>query len=122
MRIEKTSLGPGLVLVALTGRLDMAGATGVEADFKAACEGTKTLLVDLSGTSFMASIGIRLLLAGAKGLRKTGGTMVLFACEPMVERVLRATGVDQLIAIHETREEALAAAASSVSASSASSS
>lgn len=117
MKIEKTSLGPGVVLVALAGRLDMAGATSVEPDFKAACDGATALLVDLSRTSFMASIGIRLLLAGAKGLRKRGGTMALCACDPQVERVLRATGVDNLIAIHETREEALAAASPSASSS-----
>lgn len=110
MKIERTSLGPDLLLVSLDGRLDIAGAAQVEPDFKAVCAEARVLLVDLSRTPFMASIGIRLLLAGAKGLHKKGGEMRLFACDPQVEKVLRATGVDQLVTIHATRDEALAAA------------
>ncbi|MEP9352954.1 STAS domain-containing protein [Xanthobacter sp. KR7-65] len=110
MKIERTPLGPDIVLVCLEGRLDIAGAAAVEPEFKAACEAARVLLVDLSRTPFMASIGIRLLLAGAKGLHRKGGTMALFACDPQVEKVLRSTGVDQLISIHATRDEALAAA------------
>ncbi|MDI4665235.1 STAS domain-containing protein [Xanthobacter autotrophicus] len=110
MKIESKPLGPGLVLVSLDGRLDIAGAAQVEPQFKAACDEAALLLVDLSRTPFMASIGIRLLLAGAKGLRRKGGAMHLFACDPQVEKVLVTTGVDQLVAIHATRDEALAAA------------
>ncbi|MFG1345747.1 STAS domain-containing protein [Xanthobacter autotrophicus DSM 431] len=110
MKIERTSLGPDIVLVSLDGRLDMAGAALVEPDFKVACGAARLLLVDLSRTPFMASIGIRLLLAGAKGLHKKGGEMRLFACDPQVEKVLRSTGVDQLVTIHATRDEALAVA------------
>lgn len=110
MKIEKKSLGPDLVLVVLDGRLDIGGAAQVEPEFKAACAEAQVLLVDLSGTPFMASIGIRLLLAGAKGLHRKGGVMRLFACDPQVEKVLRATGVDQLVSIYGTRDEALAVA------------
>lgn len=110
MKIEKTPHGPDAVLVRLEGRLDAAGATAVEPEFKAACAAARVLVVDLSRTPFMASIGIRLLLAGAKGLHRKGGTMALCACDPQVEKVLRSTGVDQLVGIHPTRDEALAAA------------
>lgn len=114
MKIEKQLLGPDLVLVILDGRLDIAGAAQVEPAFKGACAEAQTLLVDLGRTPFMASIGIRLLLAGAKELRRRGGAMQLFACDPQVEKVLRATGVDQLVSIHATRDEALAAASTSI--------
>lgn len=110
MKIESKTLGPDLVLVALDGRLDIASVAQVEPAFKAACDTANVVLVDLSHIPFMASIGIRLLLASAKGLRKKGGAMGLFACDPQVEKVLRATGVDQLISIHATRDDALAEA------------
>ncbi|MFS8035418.1 STAS domain-containing protein [Xanthobacter sp. AM11] len=108
MKIEINPFAPGTVLVALEGRLDIAGAAMVESDFKAACDGAGLVLVDLSRTPFMASIGIRLLLTGAKALHRKGGNMRLFACDPQVEKVLRSTGVDHLVSIHATREEALA--------------
>lgn len=110
MKIERTTLATDVIVVAIAGRLDIAGAAAVEPDFKSACEAARVLLVDLSATPFMASIGIRLLLAGAKGLHRKGGTMGLFACDAQVEKVLRSTGVDQLVGIHATRDEALAAA------------
>ncbi|MFG1244782.1 STAS domain-containing protein [Xanthobacter versatilis] len=113
MKIESQPLRPGVVLVSLDGRLDISGAAQVEPQFKAACDAANVVLVDLSRTPFMASIGIRLLLTGAKGLRRKGGSLHLCACDPQVEKVLVATGVHQLVAIHATRDEALAAAGSS---------
>lgn len=110
MKIDSKALSPGVVLVSLDGRLDIAGAAKVEPQFQAACEEASVLLVDLSRTPFMASIGIRLLIAGAKGLKRKGGAMRLFGCDPQVGKVLTATGVDQLVAIDATRDEALAAA------------
>lgn len=108
MKIDTRELGPGLALVVLDGRLDIAGAADIDAAFRAVCDRGGVLLVDLAATPFMASIGIRLLLAGAKALNRKGGAMRLFGCDPQVEKVLRATGVDQLVTLHATREDAVA--------------
>lgn len=107
MKIETTELGKQVMLAALAGRLDIAGAGAVEAPFAAAAREAHVMVVDLSGVTFLASIGIRLLLANAKALTRRSGHMILFGCDPQVEKVLRSTGVDQLIAIVATREEAV---------------
>lgn len=108
MNIETSSLAPDIVLICLTGRLDIAGAAQVEIEFGAQASKARVVVVDLSGTPFVASIGIRLLLANAKALSRRNGSMLLCGCDPQVERVLRSTGVDQLIALVPTREAALA--------------
>lgn len=108
MKIEIRALNPDVALIILSGRLDIAGAAEVEKEFGAAAAQSNAALIDLSATPFMASIGIRLLLANAKTLRRRSGRMVLFGCDPQVEKVLRSTGVDQLISIVATRDAALA--------------
>lgn len=107
MKIETTPLGPDRFLVAFSGRLDIAGTAQVEAPFGVIASQASLTLVDLTGTPFVASVGIRLLLANAKALYRRSGRMIVFGCDPQVEKVLRSTGVDQLIPIVATRDEAL---------------
>lgn len=108
MKIETTSPAAEQVVIAIAGRLDIAGAADVETAFGAAVDGAQTVVVDLTGVPFIASIGIRLLLANAKALSRRSGHMILCGCDPQVDKVLRSTGVDQLIAMVATREDALA--------------
>lgn len=110
MKLETRSLGPEAVLVALSGRLDMAGVPAVEDAFGAASSSAKLAIVDLTDTPFIASIGIRLLLANAKILSRRGGRLIAFGCVPQVDKVLRATGLDQLIPLLGSQDEALAVA------------
>ena len=107
MKIETTPLDHQMLVATLTGRLDIAGAAEIETAFGEAAREARVVVVDLSGVSFLASIGIRLLLANAKALSRRDGHMILYGCDVQVEKVLRSTGVDQLIAIVATREDAL---------------
>lgn len=107
MNLESSPIGPEQILVTLAGRLDIAGAAEIETSFSALASHTRATLVDMAGVTFLASIGIRLILATAKSLRKHGGKMVLFGCDPQVERVLLTTGVNELTDIVATRDDAL---------------
>lgn len=115
MKMETSPLAPDVVLIALSGRLDIAGAAAVEGGFGAEAGKARVVVVDLSQTPFVASIGIRLLLTNAKALSRRNGSMMLCGCDPQVERVLRSTGVDQLIAIVPTKDAALAELGSAAS-------
>lgn len=97
MKIETKPLGQDGVLVALSGRLDVAGVPKVEGAFSAASTRSRLAIVDMTQTPYIASIGIRLLLTNAKVLSRRGGRMILCGCDPQVEKVLRSTGIDQLI-------------------------
>ncbi len=97
MKIETKPLGPDEVLVALSGRLDVVGVPKVEGAFSAVSTRSRIAIVDMSETPYIASIGIRLLLTNAKALSRRGGRLILCGCDPQVEKVLRTTGLDQLI-------------------------
>ncbi|MFG1344311.1 STAS domain-containing protein [Xanthobacter autotrophicus DSM 431] len=110
MKLETATLAPGQILLTLEGRLDIAGAAEIETAFTAHASHATHALVDMAGVPYIASIGIRLLLANAKALYRRGGKLVLFGTDPQVEKVLLTTGVGELTSIVATRADALALA------------
>ncbi|HEY3917424.1 MAG TPA: STAS domain-containing protein [Stellaceae bacterium] len=109
MTIEE--LPGGGRLAVLRGRLDIAGAGAIETKFNATAGAHKALVVDLSGTSFIASMGMRLLLIAGKTMAARGGKMALLAPKPEVAAVLKTAGIDSVIPVCSAREAALAAVA-----------
>lgn len=103
-------LAPGVVKIVLDGRLDIAGASVIDLQFSAIAGSHKAVVVDLGGVSFLASIGIRTLLLGAKTVQRRGGTLILLNPVAEVERVLDVMGAAELMPIYRDTEAALAAA------------
>ena len=98
----------GVRRVSLSGRLDAEGLGEIEPDFMAAATAQPNVVVDLSGVDFLASLGIRMLVAGAQEQEARGGRLVLVGPDDMTRRILRTTGVDQLVPVHDTVEDAVA--------------
>jgi anti-sigma B factor antagonist len=112
MSISHNDVGENLRRIVISGRLDMEGTDSVAsqlAELTAAPK--KGVVVDLSSVKFLASIGIRALIIGAKAVQKRGGKMVLVVDESStVVMSLRATGVDQLIPVFNNFSDAERAA------------
>jgi stage II sporulation protein AA (anti-sigma F factor antagonist) len=102
-------LSPGIVKVALNGRLDIAGCADVDASFRNLAETSRSMVIDLSAVTFMASMGIRILLVGAKALSRRAGKLVLLKPEPDVAKMLQLSGIADLMPIHSDLDDALAA-------------
>lgn len=94
--------------IVLDGRLDVAGTQAAEAEFNAAVAASQNVIVDLSKVPFIASLGLRLLVAGAQTRAKAGGKMVLIGPDEMTMKILKTTGIDQLIHVYKDMNEALA--------------
>jgi anti-sigma B factor antagonist len=109
MNVEELQGGPTLVV--LRGRLDVAGASAIELKFNATASGRKALVVDLSGVSFVASMGMRLLLLVGKTMAARGGKMALLSPLPEVASVLHTAGIDTVIPVFTARDAAVAAVA-----------
>lgn len=108
MKIEYEQRG-NISKVVLEGRLDAAGTTAIEAQFSAHCASKPNVIVDLSKVPFLASIGIRLLVAGAQAQTKIGGKMVIMKPDELARRILKTTGIDKLLPIYENDQDATAA-------------
>jgi anti-sigma B factor antagonist len=109
MKMEVEPVAPGAVKVILDGRLDINGAGVIDLQFSAIAGSHRGVVVDLASVSFLASIGIRTLLLGAKAVQRRGGTFVLLNPVPEVTKVLEVTGVTDLMPIYRNSDEALAA-------------
>lgn len=100
MRLESFELSDNTRQLSLDGRLDLEGTQSVEQKFSfAATIQPLNVIVDLSAVTFLASIGIRMLLTAARAQASRGGKMVLAAPQDPVRKVLEAAGVDQLVPI-----------------------
>lgn len=106
MKIEPIS--PGVTKVVLSGRMDAAGAARIDLPFSAVAGGNRGVIVDMSSVDFLASIGIRTLMLGAKTMQRRGGTLVLLAPQTTVLEVLEVTGVLDLLPVVATLEAASA--------------
>lgn len=99
MSITYEDVDESLRRIALSGRLDAHGTDEIATKFAAlATAGKRRVIVDLTGISFLASLGIGALLSSAKALQQKGGRMVLWVGgNPVVTRTLEAAGIDALI-------------------------
>jgi len=98
MNLEVAELENGITKVTLSGRLDIEGALKIDSEFNAVAEEKKKVVVDLSDVTFIASLGIRTLIIGAKAAANSG-KIVLLDPQPNVEKVLRTSRVDTVIPI-----------------------
>ena len=110
MNLEFEQLEGGIRLIRLSGELDIIGTGQVETKVAAysAVDGVR-LLIDLSGVSFLASIGIRMLMLTAKSIARRGGKMGLLSPNERVREILDITGIPVVIPIYDSLEEAQAA-------------
>ncbi len=94
--------------VKLSGRLDTAGVDTVETQFTAATLGNaKSAVVDMSEVDFMASMGIRMLVAAAKRLAGDGDKLVLLNPHEFVDETMKNADLYMLIPVAYSEEEAV---------------
>ena len=73
--------------VALCGRLDIDGVTSVEMNFTNVVSAKgKPAIVDMTEVSFIASLGMRMLLSAAKALRANGSASDCRFCRSNADR------------------------------------
>lgn len=109
MQLESKDLPGNVTHLELAGRLDFDGAEAIEKDFTEAATGRRAnIVVDLSGITFLSSIGMRLLIKSARAQASRGGRLVLAAPQPLVRKVLETTGIDRVIPLFADVESARA--------------
>ncbi|MFH1116024.1 MAG: STAS domain-containing protein [Pseudomonadota bacterium] len=107
MDLKVVDMKPGLTHISLTGKLDVEGEEQIGRQFEQLTSGAgKPTVVDMSGVTYLASLGIRLLFTCAKSLAGDGKKMVVVGPQPMVEETLRTSGTAGLIPIARDLQEA----------------
>ncbi len=86
--------------VALSGRLDIDGVKAVELEFTSVVGGkNQSAIVDITEVSFIASLGMRMLLSAAKNLRARNCKVVLYNPQPVVQEALETAGFSTVMPI-----------------------
>ena len=99
----------GVNVVAIRGELVLDTAPGIREPLeRAAQDSGRPLVVDLRECVFMDSIGLAMLLHGARPLQEEGSEVALVA-NGEVRRLLRLTAIDQTLPAYDTFDEAVEA-------------
>ncbi len=86
--------------VALSGRLDIDGVKAIELEFASVVGGkNQSAIVDITEVSFIASLGMRMLLSTAKNLRTRNCKVVLYNPQPVVQEALETAGFSTVMPI-----------------------
>ena len=99
----------GVAVVSVGGEIDLSTAPAFEAVIAEALEdGPPALVVELSEVIFMASVGLRILAATQEKVGKSIQLAVV-ADNMAASRPMQLTGLDKLISLYPTLDEALTA-------------
>jgi anti-sigma B factor antagonist len=90
----------------VSGRLDSTTAPVLAQRCAEAAESGRSLLLNLSAVTFIASSGVGALLATAERYRESGRALHLVALSPPVESVLRLLNLQDFLHVHDTEAAA----------------
>jgi anti-sigma B factor antagonist len=97
----------GFPVLAVTGEIDIYTAPLFkQAVVNMVSEGTKDVIIDLAGVTFMDSSGFGTLLGATKRLRPEGGGLHLAGANSTIQRMLRLTRLDTIMQVYGSVEEA----------------
>ncbi|MCQ2914973.1 MAG: STAS domain-containing protein [Alphaproteobacteria bacterium] len=98
MEIDKT-IQDGITVLNIKGRLISATSTALEERINAEMDIDNKLILNFAGVDFMASSGIRTLLAATKRAQAEEGVLILVNVSPTVLNVLEMTGLRKFLDI-----------------------
>ena len=108
MQTERSDSGSVSVL-AVSGRIDAYTAAELDRAVLGAVEAGRHLVVDLSGTDYVSSAGLRVLITAAKRADQQQLKLCLCGLQEAVREVFDIAGFTRLFVIQDSREAALAA-------------
>lgn len=104
-----TDNGDGYVVVSVAGELDVATTPQLRNHLTEALgEGCPTVVMDLTGVTFVDSTALGVLIEASKRCDANGGTLRIAIAEPRILKVFEITGLTELFDIRPTRSDAIA--------------
>src|SRR5262245_55411738 len=108
MQITVSDLGDHIKKVVLVGKLDIVGAQNIELPMATVSGSKCDVVVDMVGVDFIASIGIRHLVVAARTVARSSRKLVLLSPNALVTDVLTTSGLQDLLPIVQSEDEARA--------------
>jgi anti-anti-sigma factor len=96
-------------IVAPPGALDLATSRALATELgDLAGQSASAAILDLSGLSFMDSVGLGVVLKAASRFHRQGKRLAIVSPQGNVRRLFAFAGMEDRLALFETRDEALA--------------
>ncbi len=106
MKIDISEFGNVGMKITLVGKLDIIGAETIESPLATLAATKGNIVVDMSGIGFIGSAGIRHLVKAAKTVACGSGKLVLLDPSPMVTAMLITLGLDDVLPMVRSEDEA----------------
>jgi anti-sigma B factor antagonist len=107
--VQKEKVDDSTYVIALAGEVDLYTAPEFKQQLlEVISEGGKDVVVDFSGTTFIDSTTLGVLVGGVKRLRAQDGRLSLVCSDRNITKIFEITGLDRVFTIYPTRDEALA--------------
>jgi anti-sigma B factor antagonist len=99
-----------LVVLSVDGEIDMVTAPHLGRAICEALEKSATaLVIDLTGVTFLASVGMNVLVAAQQAADAMAVRFAVVVDGVVTDRPIRVLGLDAILALHPTRDDALRA-------------
>jgi anti-sigma B factor antagonist len=111
--IKVEDADPGLAVLVVGGEVDYEVSPQLKARLmKAIKAGTRRLVLDLTDVSFIDSTAIGVIAGVVERLDEVGGgSVAVVSTHEKVMQIFEITGLDNVLTVHPSREDALAALA-----------
>jgi anti-sigma B factor antagonist len=107
MKIEERTIGD-VHMISVRGRMDTVSSKDVEASLSRAAEdGRKRIVVNMSDVDYISSMGLRVLVAAYKRQKKEHGSLELVSLQPHVQNIFKIAGLDRVFPIYTSEEGAV---------------
>ena len=106
VRVDVSRFGADSFVIAVGGELDLHTAEPLRESLADVLEhGARSVLVDLTGVSFIDSTALTVLVDAGRALKSSRGEIVVVADDPRVLRVMEITGLDRVFRVSSSLQE-----------------
>jgi anti-sigma B factor antagonist len=106
--IDTEQLGPDAYVISLKGEVDLYTAPEFKQQLlEVIGQGGREVIVDFTGTTFIDSTTLGVLVGGVKRLRTNDGQLSLVCNDRNITKIFEITGLDRVFTIYPTRDEAV---------------
>jgi len=108
VRISTSVAENGVVLLEVQGDVDAHTAPNLDKALKdLLAQNHSRLVLDASQLEYISSAGLRVVLFAQQEARQLGGEVRVFGLNAQVRRTFEIAGIDELLHISDTRQEAM---------------
>ena len=100
----------GVLFISASGRLESANAADFLKAVRAESEDVeRAVIMDFADLTYLGSAGLRVVFMTASELEKRGAGFAVCSPPKPIAKVIKLSGMEQMVPVHPSREDALAA-------------